>query len=65
MKECKRRRWICIINIYAPGYLYVSQVVKQKCEIGQALQKNKAAIYLPVAAWYVLEKSWIQFTISP
>ena len=43
----------------------MSQVVRKKCEIRQALQKNKAAIYLPVATWYVLEKSWIHFTISP
>ena len=57
MEECKRRRQLCIINIYTPGYLYMSQVVRKKCEIRQALQKNKAAIYLPVATWYVLEKS--------
>ena len=57
VKECKRRRQLCIKTIHAPGGLYVSQVVKKRCEIRQACRKNEPAIYLFESRLYVSEKS--------
>ena len=73
VRECKRRWQLCkakkkVTN--APGNLSTVShvVVEEKCVRivcgAKHCRKNKAAIYLPVSPRYVLEKSWIQFTIA-